>query len=135
MTAQVTTILIIFSFIGILDTSYLIRKGLQKKDVWCPFFPDRWCRTVQHSKQSKMFFGIPNSVLGFCMYLAILMLTIVSRYGIFDTFFLLQLVVGFGFLFSVYFLYVQGFVLRAFCTWCVVSAINFIVMTYAVFLL
>ena len=47
----------------------------------------------------------------------------------------LQAVVGFGFLFSLYFLYVQAFVLRAFCTWCVVSLINFAVMAYAAFLL
>jgi len=47
----------------------------------------------------------------------------------------IQVVVGVGFLFSLYFLYVQAFVLRAFCTWCVVSVINFVVMAYAVFIL
>ena len=45
----------------------------------------------------------------------------------------LQAIIAGGFLFSMYFTYVQAFVLRAFCTWCVVSALNFTVMAYVVF--
>ena len=41
----------------------------------------------------------------------------------------------FGFIFSLYFTYVQAFVLRAFCTWCVISALNFTLMMLAVYLL
>lgn len=46
----------------------------------------------------------------------------------------IQLIVTVGFLFSMYFTYVQAFVLRAFCTWCVVSALNFTIMVLAVWL-
>jgi uncharacterized membrane protein len=34
-----------------------------------------------------------------------------------------------------YFTFVQAFILRAFCTWCVVSAVNFTVMALAAFIL
>ena len=123
-------ILYIFGSIGILDTLYLIYHKLKNTDVYCLFFPEEWCRTVQHSTWSKTF-GIPNSYAGFGMYVAILLLTYLSTQGT-VAFWPIQAIVTFGFIFSMYFVYIQAFVLRAFCTWCVVSAINFIIMFLAV---
>ena len=123
-------ILYIFSFIGVLDTLYLIYHKLKGTDVACLFFPKEWCHTVQYSPQSKTL-GIPNSYAGFGMYIAILVLTYLYTAGSI-AFWPLQAIITFGFLFSMYFTYIQAFVLRAFCTWCVVSAINFIVMFFAV---
>ncbi len=125
-----TTILYIFGVIGVIDTLYLIYHKLRGTDVACVFFPKEWCYKVQHSPQSKTF-GIPNSYLGFVMYIVILALTALFVMGSVP-FWPLQAIVTFGFLFSMYFLYVQAFVLRAFCTWCVVSAVNFTVMMIAV---
>jgi uncharacterized membrane protein len=128
-----TTLLIIFSAIGILDTLYLIYHKVRGTDVACPFFPKEWCHKVQHATQSKTF-GVPNSVAGFFMYLAILVLSLMLVNGSVSLV-PIQAIVAIGFLFSLYFVYVQGFVLRAFCTWCVVSAINFTVLAVATFLL
>ncbi len=128
-----TTILYIFGVIGVIDTLYLIYHKLRGTDVACVFFPKEWCYKVQHSPQSKTF-GIPNSYLGFVMYIVILALTALFVMGS-VSFWPLQAIVTFGFLFSMYFLYVQAFVLRAFCTWCVVSAVNFTVMMIAVWLM
>ncbi|OGI65092.1 hypothetical protein A3A95_04490 [Candidatus Nomurabacteria bacterium RIFCSPLOWO2_01_FULL_39_18] len=120
------TVLYLFSGIGILDTLYLIYHKLKGTDVACFFFPKEWCRKVQYSPMSRTF-GIPNSYAGFVMYVAILILT--SLYANSSiSFWPIQTIVTFGFLFSIYFTYVQAFILRAFCTWCIVSAINFIVM-------
>ncbi len=126
-------ILYVFGTIGIFDTLYLIYHKLAGTDVACPFFPKEWCRKVQYSPQSKTF-GIPNSYAGFAMYAIILWLTMQYAAGT-GLFWPIQAVVTFGFLFSMYFLYVQAFVLRAFCTWCVLSAINFTVMLLAVWAL
>lgn len=120
-------IIIIFSIIGLLDTSYLIIKKLQGKEVRCIFFPKEWCHKVTYSKQSKTF-GIPNSYLGFAMYVGILVLVLLASGGTLSVLIPFALI-WFGFLFSLYFLYIQAFVLHAFCTWCVISAINFLVMT------
>jgi uncharacterized membrane protein len=124
----------VFSVIGLLDTAYLIYHKVVGSDVYCLFFPKEWCRKVQHSKYSKTF-GIPNSVAGLGMYIAIFVLSLMFYKGMLPSFFLPQFLIGFGFLFSLYFMYIQGFVLRAFCTWCVLSFVNFTVMAYAVFLL
>lgn len=126
---NITTILYFFGVIGALDTLYLLYHKIMGTDVACPFFPKEWCYKVQHSPQSKTF-GIPNSLAGLVMYLAILGLT--WQYASGGSFWSIQAVVTFGFLFSMYFTYVQAFVLKAFCTWCVISAINFTVMFLAV---
>ena len=127
-------LLIVFSAIGLVDTSYLAYHSIKKTDVACVFFPKEWCHKVQYSKQSKIM-GIPNSYLGFLMYVLIIGLTFYYMRGEAVSFWWIQLIVGFGFLFSMYFTFVQSFILRAFCTWCVVSAINFMVMAIAVFIL
>lgn len=128
-----TTLLYVFGSIGIIDTLYLIYHKIMGTDVACPFFPKEWCRRVQYSPQS-ITFGIPNSVAGFGMYTAILILTWLHASGSLPSW-PLQAIVTFGFLFSMYFTYVQAFVLRAFCTWCVVSAFNFTAMMIVVWFL
>ncbi len=126
-------ILYVFGVIGVVDTLYLIYHKVRGTDVACVFFPKEWCYKVQHSPQSKTF-GIPNSYLGFLMYILILAMTYMFTTGSL-VFWPIQAIVTFGFLFSMYFIYIQGFVLKAFCTWCVVSAINFTVMMIAVWMI
>lgn len=123
-------ILYICGVIGVLDTLYLIYHKVRGTEVACIFFPKEWCYKVQHSPQSKTF-GIPNSMAGFVMYVLILVFTYYFSVGA-TSFLWVKYIVTFGFLFSMYFTYVQAFVLRAFCTWCVVSALNFTVMAYVV---
>lgn len=130
-TAQV---LALFAGIGLLDTLYLIWHKIRGTEVACIGFPKAWCSKVQHAPQSKMF-GIPNSVLGFLMYAAIFLLVMLNpALPVLSAGAVVTLLVFVGFLFSLYFMYVQAFVLRAFCTWCVVSFINFSVMAWALFI-
>ncbi len=121
-----TTILYVFSIIGLADTIYLIYHKLRGTNVACIGFPKAWCKKVQYSTYSKTF-GVSNSVLGFGMYAVILALTWLFARGDISAL-PLQAIVTFGFAFSLYFTYIQAFVLKAFCTWCVISAINFLVM-------
>lgn len=124
------TILYVCVAVGVIDTLYLIYHKLKGTDVACLFFPKEWCRTVQYSPYSKTM-GIPNSMAGFGMYVVILALTWLYA-GSLIPFWPIQAIVSFGFVFSMYFTYVQAFILKAFCSWCVVSAINFTVMFLAV---
>lgn len=126
ITQHMNNLLYVLGFIGLLDTAYLIYHKIKGTDVACPFFPKEWCRKVQYSKQSKTF-GIPNSFAGFAMYLGIIILAYLQSRGSVGAW-PLQFLISFGFAFSMYFTFVQAFVLRAFCTWCVISAINFTLM-------
>ncbi len=127
---DIITILYLCAAIGILDTLYLVYHKIKGTDVACPLFPKAWCRKVQYSPQSKTF-GIPNSVAGLGMYMAILGLTYAYMQGS-GLWWPIPALITFGFGFSLYFTYVQAFVLRAFCTWCVVSALNFAFMFWAI---
>ena len=122
-------VIVLFSVIGLLDTIYLSYHAVKKTDVACWFFPKEWCQKVQYSKFSKTF-GVPNPYLGLLMYLVLLALVGMMNGGLAAAWLpaLLKFIVIFGFAFSMYFVAIQAFVLRAFCTWCVVSAINLTVM-------
>jgi len=124
------TIVAIFAGIGIADTLYLIYAKVTKSDVACIGFPKRWCKKVQYSSYSTTF-GIPNSIAGFLMYSGILLFALTQPAL---PFWPIVVLVGIGFAFSLYFMIIQAFVLRAFCTWCVISFINFTVMFWAVFI-
>ncbi len=124
-------LIFIFSVLGLVDTIYLSYHAITKTDVHCLFFPVEWCKKVQYSSYSKTF-GIPNPYLGLMMYLAIIFFSILFTNGL-APFWFVTTIVTVGFLFSAYFTYIQAFVLKAFCTWCVVSAINFLIMFIAVY--
>jgi uncharacterized membrane protein len=130
MDQTTAAILYVVSIIGLLDTLYLSYHALTKTDVACWFFPKEWCQKVQYSSYSKTF-GIPNPYLGLLMYVAIILFTYLASQGTAAAW-VPQAIVAFGFAFSMYFTYIQAFVLRAFCTWCVVSALNFTIMFLAI---
>lgn len=128
---QTSIILIyVFAAIGLIDTIYLSSHVRSKKPVKCVFFPEEWCHKVQYSKYSRTF-GIPNPYAGLGMYVLILAMLSLYVAGSWP-FWPVATVISIGFLFSLYFTAIQAFVLRAFCTWCVVSAINFVVMFIAI---
>lgn len=112
-------LLIVIISTGILNTIYLAYHTFTHKMVACFFFPKEWCEKVQKSNYSRTF-GIPNSYLGFLMLTLILLFTLLYSNGTLS-FVPAFIVIGAGFLFSTYFLYIQAFVLKAFCTWCVLS--------------
>jgi uncharacterized membrane protein len=122
----VLKITLVVTMLGIANTIYLIYHNIKGTSVLCIFFPQEWCDKVTQSKYSKTF-GIPNPFLGFGVLTTILILLLLSH------FFSLPLgyakfFISFGFLFSIYFTYLQTFVIKAFCTWCVASALVFAIL-------
>jgi uncharacterized membrane protein len=118
---------LIFTFIvvalGIVNTVYLTIKAISNQSVYCLFLPDEWCEKVQKSKYSKTF-GIPNPYLGLGMLSVIMALLALYHAEMIPVWPAMGLI-SFGFAFSLYFLYIQAAVIKAFCTWCVVSALVF----------
>lgn len=120
------TAIIAVTIIGILNTIYLTYCCITKTDVKCLFLPEKMCTKVQYSSYSKTF-GIPNPYLGLAMLMVILGLTLLFIKSAVP-FWLIYSVITVGFLFSLYFTYIQAFRIRAFCTWCVLSAFVFVVL-------
>ena len=116
------TILLIVSFIGFLDASYLAIMHFQGVPPNCSVLEG--CAQVTTSKYAVMA-GIPVALLGALYYLTIFLLVIfyleTKKRAVLRLVSYLTII---GFLASGYFVYLQLFVISYICIYCMVSAIT-----------
>ncbi|MBI5733239.1 vitamin K epoxide reductase family protein [Candidatus Jorgensenbacteria bacterium] len=108
------------SFIGFLDATYLTVKHYLGTPITCSVFAD--CEKVT-SSQYAVIGGIPVALLGACYYLFIFILVIAYV----DTkkdhiLYAIARITPVGFLASLWFIYLQLFVIQAICLYCIFSA-------------
>lgn len=118
----VILLMIIAVIVGFLDSSYLFYKYLTASPIDCLLFDG--CNTVAKSPYSHVF-GVPLPLFGMIFYTLMLgsIIFLSIRKNIF--FAKVTLALGFmGFAFSLYFIYLQGFIIQAFCIYCLVSALT-----------
>lgn len=125
---------ILFGLLGLAASLYIFVKKRKKQPLVC-HIDHGGCNVVVNSKYSRMF-GIPNEVIGILYYGGVVALGILALAGVrllSDPFFLLSfLVVAAGsVLFSLMLIFVQAFLLKSWCEYCLVSAVSSI----AIFLL
>lgn len=114
------TVLIIALVTGLIDALYLAYSYITANPVNCFLFDG--CGAVSASPYSKPF-GIPLSYLGSLFYFGMLVIvTINLKYKIKLLSNLALLGALLAFASSLYFTYLQGFVIEAFCTYCLISA-------------
>ncbi len=111
---------VVFSFLGFLDAAYLTAQHYLGLPLPCSIL--KGCEQVTNSPYS-VFAGFPVALFGAFFYLTVFILTVVY----FDTghtkiFSFLARFVFLGFAASLYFLYIQLFVIGAVCIYCVGSA-------------
>jgi uncharacterized membrane protein len=114
-----------FAALGFGLAFYIYLKKHTKKPIVCPL--KGHCDSVVHSEYSKLL-GVPLEILGMFYYLIIFI-----SYGVFiflsdiraHNFFALGVVfiTGIAFFFSLYLTAIQALVLKAWCTWCLGSAV------------
>lgn len=112
---------IILALLGFADASYLSYEHLTQGDVSCPI-NGVGCDKVLTSQYSEMF-GIPTALFGSIYYLTVFILLILLKTKKQGKH--LVLIAGattVGFLFSLYMVYLQLFVLHAICPYCMGSA-------------
>ncbi|OGG37491.1 hypothetical protein A2110_02775 [Candidatus Jorgensenbacteria bacterium GWA1_54_12] len=110
--------------LGISETAYLVKKRRLAEKPVCLIGED--CGVVLTSKWSKMF-GIPNDILGFVFYVSIAIVTAFLVIGIeplavWDR--IMKIMIAFGAGLSVFFTYLQWRVIKAWCLWCLMSAVT-----------
>ncbi len=117
------------SLIGFLDASYLAVKHYQVASVICSLI--KGCDKVTASAYSVLG-GIPVAFLGVIYYFMILLLVIWYLWNRNEKYFksLMRISIV-GFLASLWFIYLQFFVIKAICLYCMVSAF----ISTAIFLL
>ncbi|MCL4531182.1 MAG: vitamin K epoxide reductase family protein [Chloroflexi bacterium] len=114
----------ILILIGIGVASYLSYVETQSVEAVCGSVGD--CNTVQQSRYARLFDILPVGVLGLMGYIALLAAWLVRRFipklekhaaiGFFSMAF-------FAVVFSLYLTYLEPFVIRAVCIWCLSSAV------------
>ena len=116
-------LLLLFSFIGLVDSIYLSLPYVSGVTTYCSLGEKLSCDVVLNSQYSDLFFGIPNAFLGVLFYLSLILI-----FSFFKTSFknkLLKLSILLTFTASIlyiYFIYLQAFVIKAFCLYCLTSA-------------
>ncbi len=121
-----TSLALLFTFaaIGISETAYLVRTRIGGEHLVCPI--GGGCEAVLHSKYNRTLF-VPNDIAGLLLYIVIAKIAALLVIGVEPTHLwttLLQMLVGIASFASLVFTYLQWKVIKAWCFWCVMSAIT-----------
>lgn len=123
-------VLLILSTIGILISAYLLYAKLTDNPLICG--GSHGCDAVQKSRYSTLL-GMPLGFWGMGYYFTLFVafyITTTRKINIFRIFMLVW-----GLLFSLYLTYLEAFVIKAYCLWCLGSFATIILITLTYFLL
>ncbi len=127
-------LLFTLSAIGIAETVYLIKKRKREEVPVCII--GSGCHEVLTSKYNKVL-GIHNDVLGLIFYIfvcAMSALILIEAFPVSTLKSVDMLVILSGAVMSAYFTFLQAFVIKQWCFWCLMSALTVFLMTIIVFL-
>jgi len=110
----------VLALVGLADAVYLTAEHLSGRSVVC--MVTRGCDAVLQSPYASLPGGAPLASLGALAYFTVFSLATLSAFGYAHTSTLLRVVVAAMFAFTLWLLYVQAFVLEAFCSYCLLSA-------------
>ena len=109
----------IVSVAGLADATYLTVQALTGETLSCGGSPD--CFRVLGSSYAKLG-GIPVAMLGALAYFSVFTFATFAAFGYARAPKFLVLMVGMMFLATIWLLYVQAFLLHAYCRYCLFSA-------------
>ncbi|HEX8558987.1 MAG TPA: vitamin K epoxide reductase family protein [Pyrinomonadaceae bacterium] len=108
------------ALVGLLDASYLTAEHLSGNSVRCMIVTG--CDEVLQSSYSTIAGGVPVAALGALAYFAAFSLSTLAAFGYDGARRLLAPLVALMFLATLWFLYLQAFVIKAYCVYCLLSA-------------
>jgi uncharacterized membrane protein len=113
------TVAAIVSLAGLADATYLTVQALTGETLSCGGSPD--CFRVLGSSYSKVG-GVPVALLGALAYFSVFTFATFAAFGYARVRIFLTVVIAAMFLATLWFLYLQAFVLHAYCRYCLFSA-------------
>lgn len=120
-------IIIFAALMGLLISSYLTYSYYSHNSVVCVLGEKSTCNNVLNSKYSSLFFGLPNSLIGGLLFLALVVLSYlgIKNKKVNKPIFYLSLA---AFLFDLMLAYITFFVIDSFCIWCFATWILIIII-------
>ncbi|GIW66646.1 MAG: hypothetical protein KatS3mg095_0544 [Candidatus Parcubacteria bacterium] len=119
-------LIFILGLLGFLVSFYLFYIGLKNNSLIC--LPNSSCDFVLKSEYSK-FFGLPVALWGVFYFCAILILNFFEKFK-----FLLKIISPLGFIFAFYLIYLQFFILKSVCVYCLTVDISAIIIFLLIFI-
>ena len=116
---------------GLADAIYLTVEHMSGRSVRCMVVSG--CDEVLQSSYATIAGGVPVAAVGALAYFAVFSLATLAAFGYDGARRLLTPLVAVMFLATLWFLYLQAFVIRAFCTYCLISAAVTTTITLLVF--
>jgi uncharacterized membrane protein len=110
---------VVLALIGLVDSIYLTVKHLAAEPVPCSLISG--CETVLTSTYAEIA-GVPVAAFGAAAYFAAFSLALLAAFGNRNAWFLLGLAACGMAGFTLWLLYLQAFVIGAFCQFCLISA-------------
>ena len=108
------------ALVGLADALYLTVEHLSGNSVRCMVVTG--CDEVLQSSYATVAAGVPVAAVGAVAYFAAFSLATLAAFGYDGARRLLTPLVAVMFLATLWFLYLQAFVIKAFCTYCLISA-------------
>jgi uncharacterized membrane protein len=121
----------VVALVGILDASYLTVEHLSGNSVRCMIVTG--CDEVLQSSYATLPGGVPVAALGAVAYFTAFSLATLAAFGYEGARRLLAPLVAVMFLATLWFFYLQAFVIHAFCVYCLLSAAVTTTLTLLVF--
>ena len=114
-------IAVVAAIVGLGDAVYLTVHHYTQEAVPCSLITG--CETVLTSAYAEIF-GVPLALFGAAAYFAAFSLALLAAFGNRRLWFAFGLISALMFGFTLWLIYLQGFVIEAFCQFCLLSAIT-----------
>lgn len=120
MSININRLIFILSLIGLAVTVFLAYEYSQSGSIACPI-TGSGCDTVRKSEFSKLL-GVDLPYLGIAFYLTTAFLTVWLTQSFNKIISLFRLLASFSaVIFGVYLTFLEAFVIKAYCIWCIIS--------------
>jgi uncharacterized membrane protein len=117
------------SLVGLADAIYLTVEHLSGRSVRCTIVSG--CSEVLSSSYASMG-GVPLAMIGAAAYFTVFSLATLAAYSYKSAVKLLTAVVGLMFITTLWLLYLQAFVIKHFCQFCLLSALVTFILTFLI---
>src|SRR6267378_8388806 len=121
---RIAIVAAVVACIGLADSGYLTIKHLQGSYIRC----DDECSAVLGSRYAEGIAGVPLAGFGAMAYIAVIVAAIFAATGLLRARQILALLTTGMALFSLWLLYLQAFVIHAFCKYCLASAATSVIL-------